>query len=90
MELKVTKEEIVNYEKLKMISEIASIKSRIKQFETKYECSFENFEEKVNSSQEENFEEWDDYIEWKGYFEALKDLDLKLKEIENVKNIRVI
>jgi ElaB/YqjD/DUF883 family membrane-anchored ribosome-binding protein len=90
MELKVTKEEIVNYEKLKMISEIASIKSKLKQFEKKYKCSFENFKRKVNTSSEEKFEEWDDYIEWKGYFEALEDLESKLKEIENVKNIRLI
>ena len=90
MELKVTKEEIVNYEKLKIISEMASIKSRIRQFETKYKCAFETFEKKVNTANEEKFEEWDEYIEWKGYFEALKDLELKLKEIEHVKNIRVI
>lgn len=90
MELKVTKEEIVNYEKLKIIAELASIKSRIRQFETKYKCEFEIFEHKVNTDTQENFEEWDEYIEWKGYFEALKDLELKLKEIEHVKNIRVI
>ncbi len=90
MDLKVTKEEIVNYEKLKIISEMASTKSRIRQFETKYKCAFETFEKNVNTGSEEKFEEWDEYIEWKGYFEALKDLELKLKEIEHVKNIRVI
>jgi hypothetical protein len=63
MELKVTKEEIVNYEKLKIISEMASIKSRIRQFETKYKCAFETFEKKVNTANEEKFEEWDEYIE---------------------------
>ncbi len=90
MELKVTKEEIIDFEKLKIISELAPVKSRIKQFEKKYKCAFDVFEKKINTSREEQFEEWDDYIEWKGYFESLKSLELKSKEIENVKSIQII
>jgi hypothetical protein len=38
----------------------------------------------------ENFEEWDDYIEWKANFEILKDLENKLIELDNTKNIKIV
>jgi len=82
MKLKVSKEEIIEYEKLKIISQIASAKSKMELFERKYGCKFEEFEKKVGS-EEESFEEWDDYIEWKAYVETLKDLESRLKQIEN-------
>jgi hypothetical protein len=88
MKLKVSKEEIIEYEKLKIISQIASTKSKIELFESKYGCNFEEFERRVKTGKEK-FEEWDDYIEWKAYVESLRDLESRLKEIENAKDITV-
>jgi len=89
MEISVSRKEVIEYKKLELISQIASIKSKIEQFESKYGCKFEEFEKKVRESTDENFEEWDDYIEWKAYVKALEDLKEKLKEIENVKDVRI-
>ncbi len=89
MELLISKEDLIEYEKLKIISKIAPIKEKIKFFEKKYKCSFEEFEKKISEKNKEKFEEWDDYIEWKAYVESLKDLEGKLKEVENVGNIRI-
>lgn len=88
MEIIVSKDEIKKYEKLKIISQLTPLKEKIKLFESKYNCSFEEFEKKVKE-EKEDFEKWDDYIEWKAYIEALKDLTSKLKEIEDAKDIRI-
>ena len=87
-EVVITRDEIIMYEKLKIISEIAPIRERIAEFERKYGMSLEEFEEKLKES-EESFEAWDDYIEWKAYVRKLKDLQEKLREIENAQRVRV-
>jgi len=47
------------------------------------------FEKKVKQ-EKENFEKWDDYIEWKAYVESLKNLESKLRKIEGAEDIRII
>lgn len=87
--LKVSREEIKHYEKLKVISQIALVKEKINSFERKYRFSFEEFQEKMRGEREENFEVWDDYIEWKAYANSLSELETKRKEIENARHIRI-
>ena len=87
-EVIVTKDEIIMYEKLKLISEIAPIRERIAEFERKYGMTFEEFEKRVKEG-EESFDAWDDYIEWKAYVRKLRELQMKLREIENAQRVRV-
>ncbi len=91
MNLVVSIDEIKEYEKLKIISQLTPIKEKIKikYFERKYGCQLEEFEKKMKEPKEEKFEEWDDYVEWKAYVESLKDLERKLKEVSDAKDIRV-
>jgi hypothetical protein len=84
----VSSDEIKEYEKLKIISQLTPVKEKIRFFENKYGCSFEEFEKRLKEG-EENFEEWDDYIEWKAYVESLRDLELRLREINDAKDIRI-
>jgi len=88
MSITVSKEEIKTFEKLSAISQIAPIKERIRFFEKKYGYTFKVFEKKVEQ-EKENFEKWDDYIEWKAYVESLKNLESKLRKIEGAKDIRI-
>jgi hypothetical protein len=88
MDITVTRSEIKEYEKLKLIAERAPIAEKIKQLEKKYGCTLEEFEAEL-PNKEEIFEEWDDLIEWKGYTSALADLDQKWQDIENAQNIRI-
>jgi hypothetical protein len=88
MRITVTKDELKEYEKLKIISQLTPLKEKIRLFESKYKCSFEQFEKKINEEQE-NFGKWDDYIEWKAYIETFKDLTTKLKEAEDATDIKV-
>ena len=82
-------EEIKEFEKLKILSHITIVKEKIKLFENKYKCKFENFENKVKKEKKEEFEKWDDYIEWKAYVDTLRYLERKLKDVDNAKDIRI-
>ena len=49
------------------------IKQKLRLFEKKYAKSFEDFEKEV--LEREDFEKWDDYLEWKAYIKTLRDLE---------------
>ncbi|MBC7333535.1 MAG: hypothetical protein H5T85_03600 [Actinobacteria bacterium] len=87
--LKIPKYEIKEYEKLKIISQIAMVKEKIELFEKKYGCSFDNYSETIKEEETEKFEKWDDYIEWKAYVKSLEELKQRIKEIEDAKDITV-
>lgn len=74
MAINISKEEIKLLERHNIISQIVPIKEKIRLFEQKYGCDFKTFETKIQM-EEEDFQRWDDYIEWKAYIEKLKDLD---------------
>jgi len=84
----VSKEDVREFLRLNIISQIVLVKEKLKFFERKYGCSFEEFERRVREGKEV-FEEWDDYIEWKAYVESLRDLEEKLGQVENAKDIKV-
>ncbi len=52
---------------------IAIVKERISSIENKHGCSLETFEYRLKQLPE-NFERWDDFIEWKAYANSLKNL----------------
>mgnify|MGYP001098178612 CR=1 FL=1 len=88
MSLSVSKDEVKGFEKLKAISQIAPIKERIRFFERKYSCTLEEFKAKLKGDKED-FEKWDDYIEWNAYVESLKDLESKMRAIEDAQDVRI-
>ena len=89
MDIVISKDEIIEYEKLKVISEITLTKEKMILFEKKYGCSIDAFIKKMEKT-DENLEDWDDYIEWKAKFEILKDLENKLIELDNAKDIKIV
>ncbi|MHA1731908.1 MAG: hypothetical protein ACTSU5_08185 [Promethearchaeota archaeon] len=88
MNLIVTREDIKHFEKLKVISQIGPIQARIQQLERKYQTSVGDFEAQL-PYQEEDFERWDDLLEWKAYSRALARLKDQLRAIENAQDIRI-
>lgn len=84
----VSVDDIKAFEKLKLISQMAPVKERIGSFEGKYGCTLKAFEEQLRQLPED-FERWDDFIEWKAYADSLKDLESKLKKIEDATNFRI-
>ena len=86
--IEISKKEIIEYEKMKRITELTMIRKKILLFEQKYSCSFPDFKKKMESKGE-NFEEWDDIIEWTAYMKSEKDIMQKLEEIENAQDINI-
>ena len=84
----VTVDDIKAFEKLKLISQLAPVKERISSFERKHGCRLRAFEDRIKQLPED-FERWDDFIEWKAYADSLKDLELRLKKIEDARDFRI-
>ena len=67
---------------------MAPVKERINSFEKKHGCNLKTFEDRI-AHLPENFERWDDFIEWKAYEDSLSDLESRLKKIEDATNFRI-
>ena len=76
------------FERLKLISQIAPLRERIRSLERKYGQDLKALENKIKQLPED-FERWDDFIEWKAYHECLKDLESKLKMIEDATDFKI-
>lgn len=63
-------------------ADLHKVQDRIAHYEKKYATHFEDFE-KIMNQEEEDFEKYDDYIEWKAYLNQLKDLRQKIKDIKS-------
>ena len=87
--IEISKKEILEYEKLKLLSQITITQEKIDLYRNKYQKNLEQFEQNINSEQE-NFTKYDDLIEWKAYVKSLKTLKKKLEELSNAKDIRII
>ena len=65
-------------------ADLHKVKDRIRIFERKHNSNFETFE-KMIGSERENFENYDDYIEWKACLAQKKDLEQKIADIKSGK-----
>jgi hypothetical protein len=79
----IEKSEVANWLLLSYKSEHKKVADRLELFERKYSQSFSDFEVDIRNSERENFEKWDDYIEWKAYQKSLINLKNNIREIEN-------
>ena len=64
-----------------MMCEYHKVTEKIRLFKGKYSTSFEQFEKKVKGAEQEDFERWDDYMEWKGYENVLQNLIKEKREL---------
>ena len=81
----ITKNIISEWLLLDAYSEMHIAKDKLQFFERKYKNSFVEFEENLNNGNE-NFEKYDDYIEWKAYLSVMKAVKEKINDIRNEKN----
>jgi len=68
---------VIDFEKLIRLYDLHIIREKLLLFEKKYGKTFSEFEKEVLSK--EDFEKWDDYLEWKAYLKSLKELEDTLK-----------
>ena len=74
---------ISQYEILDLLYEYQVAKSKLELFSKKYSMDFDSFEKHINTTTIENFDEWDDYIEWKAYNRILIEKSKMVKEINH-------
>ena len=76
----VSKKDVAALLKLDMMARLREAREKTALFEQTHEQSFEDFEHTVLQG-EEDFGQWDDYIEWKAYREVQQDLEQKIKAL---------
>jgi hypothetical protein len=79
----ITKAELISIIANHYRTQLKEVMLKIFEFQDRYGCLFSDFEKKLKNSTEENFEDWDNYMEWKANFNTAKDLNHKIKDIEN-------
>lgn len=65
------------------LSKRQELKDKINAFEDKYHTDLQTFEAQLESSSVENFEAWDDLIQWKAYHQFLLEIETKITDIRN-------
>lgn len=78
---------VISKEKMKdmyyanLLYEFHRVTEKIRLFRKKYGMPFDKFEKIIKNSKKENYEKWDDYLEWKGYEKVLQRLVKEEKDL---------
>ncbi|MBF0319374.1 MAG: hypothetical protein HQL01_06180 [Nitrospirae bacterium] len=67
---------------LELMADMHVVKDKLGFFENKYHMPYEEFEQSMKN-QEENYQHWDDYMEWKAYRHLFEDISRKIRDIKN-------
>jgi len=81
--ISLSKDNVKKLYETELTFELNQVKDKIELYSKKYNSSFEQFEGKVKNSEKENFEEWDDYMEWNAFQKSYQDLLQKKSDLEN-------
>ncbi len=79
--LTISREQVQNIMRLELLTQQREIVEQIAAFEKKYGCTFAEFGRRVNA-ESENFEHWDDYMEWKAAMKVQAELAQNLTELQ--------
>jgi hypothetical protein len=76
------KQNIVDMVLMETFAELHQVSEKLRFFQEKYHQDFEKFSIEIKG-EEENFEHYDDYIEWKAYTQLLRDLNQKIEDLKH-------
>jgi hypothetical protein len=68
---------------LKLMAERSYLKDKMAQFEYKYKLNLEAFELQMNQAANENFQMWDDLIEWQAYAKLTQKVASQIIEVRD-------
>lgn len=88
--IRVTKKDALAYYRLELLSDIQTLRKAMESFKNKYSLDFPDFEKKILKQNKEDFEAWDDYLEWKSFWQSYQEKLTEMKELENEQDIEVI
>ena len=87
MVVEISKKKIIQLEMADVLAELSIVRDRIRQLEAKYDSDFESFKLKVETSDTENFEEYDDLITWEGFTASATYLQKRLDDLKHAEDI---
>lgn len=73
----VSKNEVADLLRLDLMARLREAEEKERIYRQRHQQSFETFEQTVQQ-EEEDFEQWDDYVEWKAYRNVRRDLEQKI------------
>jgi len=76
----IPKREVADLLKLDLMARLREAKEKETLYRRTHQQSFEAFEETVQQGEEE-FGQWDDYLEWKAYRRVRQDLEQKIEAL---------
>ena len=76
----IPKREVADLLKLDLMARLREVKEKEALYRRTHQQSFEAFEETVQQGEEE-FGQWDDYLEWKAYRRVRQDLEQKIEAL---------
>ncbi|MFP4279040.1 MAG: hypothetical protein ACLFQI_03460 [Halochromatium sp.] len=75
--MKIDKQDIGHLLLLDYLASLHSARENLRLFERKYQTSLEEFSTALKTNDQEDFEAWDDYMEWRAYQRVSEDLSQK-------------
>jgi hypothetical protein len=84
----ITKSRVAEWMLLSYLAKQRQITDKIEIFERKYKLTFPIFEEQIKSNETQDFEMWDDYIEWKAFTDFYQQT-LKITQDVRIGNFQV-
>jgi hypothetical protein len=79
----VKKQDVGNWLLVEYLSNLHTVREKLRFFEQKYHQSWETFGTDATTSVKEDFARWDDYIEWKAYVKMAEELSAKIGEVRH-------
>ena len=79
----ITKEKVQQVQYYELLFQMHILKSKLELFANKYKSNLEEFESQIKSSDTENFELWDDMMEWKAYQKSYEEILSQKLDLEN-------
>lgn len=79
----IPKQQVANWLLLEYLATAHAVNEKIRLLERKYAQTWEEFSTAVQTAPEEDFEQWEDYIEWKAYNKMAHSLAVKMDEVRH-------
>lgn len=79
----IEKHRVAEWMLLSYLSQQRKMYDRITFYEKKYGKSFSQFNKHIQESKNEDFEEWDDLIEWEAYTNFYKQITNTINDIKS-------
>jgi hypothetical protein len=79
----VQKQNVANWLMAEYLATSHTVNEKIRLFERKYAQTWDEFSKEVQTAPNEQFSQWDDYIEWKAYVKMAIELSFKIEEVRH-------